>query len=401
MGNYEQAAALDTLHVGDLTYNLVLPDEPQFERPADVVSQAYDIQESEGDRRLHDVFFRSRLGRKATALGLVAGLAAPAGVSTEAVAADDTGFQTTTTVEVHNASESASAVAEKRIIIGEDVRLKKGTNMKRCHWTKGAFTNSVRLATGRLKYYRDSQRGYLCANKNSPTGYVKVKGGETGRPCFNPARDHAPRPRPNEKVVNVRRLNVSFVLRAVAEANAEAVCTGANASGHARGEVTQRFNLKNYLKMRGSSQAGIYLKLEDKAKAKAIANAHCDSTTTITNQPNVPPPPPTRQQNRPPTVEILNVPAHVIDTDQQQICATESDPDGDNLSARWTAQLGNVSAPYHPNGNLDETCTTYTPPNVPTNSTERETVTVSVSDGQFTASASGSFDVVDDNIRPF
>jgi hypothetical protein len=101
-------------------------------------------------------------------------------------------------------------------------------------------------------------------------------------------------------------------------------------------------------------------------------------------------------------VSILNAPKHDIDTDQIQICATESDPDGDHLFEAWTAEHGNVSAPFHPDATApDKVCTEYTPNDVPTGGSEQETVTITVSDGEASASDHATFPVVDDATVPF
>jgi hypothetical protein len=111
---------------------------------------------------------------------------------------------------------------------------------------------------------------------------------------------------------------------------------------------------------------------------------------------------PPQQQNRPPTVQILNKPQHDIDTDKIQICATENDPDGDHLAETWTAQHGTVSSPFHPDAtNPDKVCTEYTPNDVPAGQTVQEQVVITVSDGQASGRDEADFPVVDDAVRPF
>jgi len=124
--------------------------------------------------------------------------------------------------------------------------------------------------------------------------------------------------------------------------------------------------------------------LIDKAVAKVSAQAQCTETTS--NQ--TPPSPQQPPQNRPPQVMILNKPAHDIDTDQIQICAVESDADGDQLFDTWTAQIGNVSSEYKPDpiNAPDKVCVEYTPPDVPTGAQEEETVTINVTGGGQSAS---------------
>jgi hypothetical protein len=310
-------------------------------------------------------------------------------------------YNTSALLVMRHAKKNAFEVATKNIIVGEDVRLKKGVNLNNCHWTKGAFTNSMRLPNGRLKYYRDDKRGYLCRSSTSPTGWVKVKGGETGRVCYNPAKDK-PIAESKSEILNVRSLSTSFVLKITVNPTAEAICPGATATGSVRGEISQRFNLRNYLRKSGTSQSKLIFKLRDQAILKAEAEASCSSVVIPFVPPNTPPPQ-TINPNRPPSVTVINKPEHVIDTDQQQLCATKFDPDGDKLGEQFTAALGNVSAPYYPDITTqpNKVCTIYTPPDLPPGTTAQETVSVTVSDGSLTAGDSVNFTLVDDGIRPF
>lgn len=239
-----------------------------------------------------------------------------------------------------HAEERAVDVATKRIVIGEDVRL-KGTNWKDCFWTKGAFTNSMRLANGKLFYYRDDKRGKLCRNPNSPTGWVKVAGGETGRKCINPAKPKAIPEKPVE-VINVSKLNKSFTMRARAKANAKADCPGANASGGALAEIRQRFNLKRFLRMSGRGQARFSFRLYERAVTKAEARAECSSTEIITQQPLQPiivkpeqpqqPPPQVEKPNQAPTGFLPDQHERIVNTTAPHCVDQVSDPDGDPVS---------------------------------------------------------------------
>jgi hypothetical protein len=94
-------------------------------------------------------------------------------------------------------------------------------------------------------------------------------------------------------------------------------------------------------------------------------------------------------------VTIVNCPQHVFVNGQGQIQAVASDPDGDHLSVAWQATYGTVSN----DGSLS---TTYTAPGSPhadpdvNPGSDPEHVSVTVSDGKETASASCSFMVVHD-----
>lgn len=93
---------------------------------------------------------------------------------------------------------------------------------------------------------------------------------------------------------------------------------------------------------------------------------------------------PPKPDNRPPQVQINNGPQHVFVNGQVQICATFSDPDNDGLQVTWTASRGTVSS--------GRECVRYTAP-----ATEgSDTVTVTVSDGKESRSASVSFPIKKD-----
>lgn len=313
---------------------------------------------------VYDTLVNSTLGRKIAVGGAVLGLTGVFG-SEVAVAADApvTVTSTTLTVETGHASLSAQSVAQKQVTIGEDVHAKGKINMSKCHWTKGGFTNSMRLANGKVVYYHDSVPGKLCADKSSPTGEVKVAGGKTGRKCNNPATDNrqAPGPMVKGEVLNVASLNMNVKLHAVAEVTAKEVC--GTATG--KGEVLQRLNLKAYLRRRTAGKNHIGLVLKDKAIAKASANIDCKNTTstTVTNTtPPPPPPPPGAKLNHPPTITINNAPQHAFVNGQLEDCVTTFDPDGDALLTQVTAQRGTVSATRKDPANPNIVCVTYTAP---------------------------------------
>ncbi len=146
----------------------------------------------------------------------------------------------------------------------------------------------MRTPNGKLFYYPESKKAKLCRSENSPTGWVKVAGGKTGRDCHNPAKPSPTRQHKDIKVINVKKLNTNFTLKAHAKAYSNVVCPGASASAFAEAEVKQRFKLKSYLKMSGPGQAHTGIKLYDKAYAKAATSAHCDSTTINLTSPNNP-----------------------------------------------------------------------------------------------------------------
>lgn len=352
---------------------------------------------------MYDTFVNSRIGRRvavgSTVLG-VSGVGAPA-VAMGSTESPAPGVTTSVTIRTSSASLSAKGVAEKNITIGEDVRLKGKINWKKCHWTKGAFKNSMRLANGKIVYYHDPVKARLCRSKASPTGYVKVAGGSTGRKCFNPAADRGPVPGPMVKgeVLNVSKLNMRAKLHAIAEVIVAKECGIARG----KGEVIQHINLKSHLRLRGSAQSQRSLVLRDKAVAEAEASVSCKDTTTtvtiitppttpetcITNPALCPPP----KVNNQPTIEANN-PAHDVHVNGQvENCATTFDADGDQLLTRATAQRGTVSNIYRkdPN-NPNILCVRYTAPGTVGNDTLIWTT-------QDNKNASGAPDnVVDDSV---
>ena len=262
------------------------------------------------------------------------------------------------TMTVRGVKVSANAVANKRVIFGQNVNLKRGTNNKDCHWTKGAFTNSVILPNGKLRFYRDSKRGYLCRNENSLTGWVKKAGGETGKPCWNPAKDK-PMPKEDVKVYNIDKLNTSFTITAIAKASAFVECPGSWAKGSGSVSVQQKFNLKNYLRQSGTSQAKIGLTLNDRVIARARAEAGCSSVET-----NTPTPPKPQKHN--PTVEVFN-PNHVGTNGVIAFCETERDSDGYIVDRQFKIVQGggNYISDVYPGNDKGEFCRDYRGPSSP------------------------------------
>lgn len=248
---------------------------------------------------LYSAVVESKIGRKVvgglTASAVIAPLGAALGAEA-AGATDVPASENTTTMVVRNAQVKVSDVASKKVIVGEDVRIKVDKkNANNCVWTKPGqtWTNSVRLANGKLYYYPESTKAKICKDVYSPTGWVKKAGGKTGRNCGNPAKLTPMPEKPNVKVINVRDLDTSFVLRALAIAKGSVECPGASVSGYARAEAKQRFNLRSFLKMKGQAQVHTGMKIYDKAYASAELKLHCDSTTTTTTTTPKPPTPPT------------------------------------------------------------------------------------------------------------
>ncbi|HVX48478.1 MAG TPA: hypothetical protein VHA05_03945 [Candidatus Saccharimonadales bacterium] len=116
------------------------------------------------------------------------------------------------------ASESSSS---SEVIVLAYNSFKKGTevNSPKCHWTDGE--NSGETATGEVFWFYDTHM-YVCPNKESPTGWVKIKGGMTGARCFNAVKPNTP-PKPTPKIVMVESFGK---FKAVANAKARVKVKG-------------------------------------------------------------------------------------------------------------------------------------------------------------------------------
>jgi hypothetical protein len=357
-------------------------------------------------KRMFDHPWVRRIAAGASALAMVGAAEGPAAYATEYTDTPPAPAQpttkTTTTMRTSEGTVSAKDVATKKVYLLEDVKLRGTVHMDQCHWTKGGFTNSGRDANGKIRYYHDNIPAKLCRSEASPTGFVKVAGGTTGRNCRNPATEkRAPAPVIQGEVKILRSLNMKIKLKALSKVALIKEC------GYAKAEasVYQTINLKSWLRKKGNGEIRSVLALEDKATTKAEAKLKCVDTTTTTETTTTTPNQPTpKPENMPPTVSIENKPIkHDIDTDQLQICAMESDPDGDVLDDHWSAEQGNVSSSYHPDPQqYGKICVMYTPNDVPYGGQVQENVKVVVKDGHgHDAQDIASFPVVDDNVRPF
>ncbi len=279
-----------------LTANPIAPMELEVGTYPEEMAMAENFASSQVPEKtrsgLYSAVLESNLGRKVVGGIAATAITGPLGAALGAEAAGATDMPTAenaATMVVRNAQVKVSDVASKKVIVGEDVRIKVDKkNANNCVWTKPGqtWTNSVRLANGKLYYYPESVKAKICKDVYSPTGWVKKAGGKTGRDCGNPAKLKPMPEKPNVKVINVRDLDTSFVLRALAIAKGSVECPGASVSGYARAEAKQRFSLRSFLKMKGAAQVRTGIKIYDKAYASAEVKLHCDSTTTPVTPPN-------------------------------------------------------------------------------------------------------------------
>lgn len=184
-------------------------------------------------------------------------------------------------VSVESSSVAVSRVKVSSTIL-EDVQMSSGTDERQCHWVRGGY-NSGHDADGNLKWFHDSANARICKNNNSPTGWVKVAGGTTGRKCFNPyqPKGHAPGEVAKGKVVMVRsfeELNVQARAVAHVTVRGEEQCPdGSTISGRASAQATasERVNTRmlasspgDIAQMRKNMGQEVFSEAVSKAEAK-------------------------------------------------------------------------------------------------------------------------------------
>lgn len=234
----------------------------------------------------------------------------------------------------------------------EDVRMSyKGTNYKKCKWVKGGW-NSGRGVDGQLYYFWDPVRAYICRSRKSPTGWIKVKGGKTGRKCGNPWK---PKGKPKRVVKNVTlvrsfskfKINVS----ATASAKVSGRCPSTDVSGEATAtsNVSVVINMTMLIRAKGSSSA-LRVIVEQELKGQGIAEAKANLKLTCIS---APPPP---GEDVPPQISCV-YPAHVFTGGNVMIWCEAFDPDGDAVSINVISD----NASGHISGTIVNTPTTPVP----------------------------------------
>lgn len=197
-----------------------------------------------------------------------------------------------TTATITGAQAKASDIATGKVVVLADMLVRPDVrpSSPRCFWTKGGFWNSGSGTNGKSYSFWDKVPGKLCPSKKSPTGYVKVAGGTSGRNCGNVASAKKPAfPVIRGKVITVRSFaNVRVVLKAAVAVRVTAVCGWAEA----RAEAFATVSLRQYMKGSGPVETRLYAELTGKATAKASAQLSCVTTP--------PPPPPVPPKTPPP-----------------------------------------------------------------------------------------------------
>lgn len=280
---------------------------------------------------------------------------------------------------------SASDMASGRIWIGSDVRL-KGTQYKspKCYWTKGGFTNSM-MVDGQLKYYWDSVPGKLCPNKNSPTGWVKVAGGTTGRLCDNPAKAGTMPGLLKGTIINVRStVNVWLPLNAKVSVVIDDRANGCYASASA--SALARIRLNVFIRARGNVDVNIFADMFAKLETRASASTDCKPgptttvtvpgtttvvttpgpTTTTTTTPGPTTTTTTTPANQPPSLANQTQPEEVFNNGETypNICVTVSAKNGNSINVIFGATYGSFMASTRTltSSGVDRVCTTYIAP---------------------------------------
>ncbi len=195
--------------------------------------------------------------------------------------------------------------------VGQWVMVSKASvNHKRCVWTKPGqrWTNS---ATG-VGFYPEKTRAKLCKSSQSSTGWVKVAGGRTGSPCYNPAippKKKQPKLK-WKKVLDVKSLqDFSFVVKAKAFAsiNLQAMINcpsgsfaiglrataGSRAWGHYKVSIDSDVLLRSGGKVNGRVRTvirhSLALQMAARAAAKASGQVTYKCGGGVTPPPQCPP----------------------------------------------------------------------------------------------------------------
>lgn len=296
---------------------------------------------------------------------------------------------TPVTEQVVGVRASASDIETGKVTILADMNLKGTIRTKRltptgCHWTHGGFWNSGVGANGKRYSFWDSVPGELCPNRNSPTGWVKVAGGTSGRNCHNIAGEKPVYAVVTGRVIMVRSFaNVKIHLHAQAYASAtNQNCPGSLATGSGTADIT--ISLTEFVKSRGPIEAELTGDATAKASASATASVQCAppttttvTSTTTTTQTSPPPPPP------PPAPTVSATTINDVDAggSSPNFCVTWNVPGSDSGSLTVTATYGHFS----PSGSTgvsggSSSCqwTYYAPGEVPAGG--KDTVTVTLRD---------------------
>ena len=213
--------------------------------------------------------------------------AAPGAVQKCTTTTDANGVKTTicvtgTQATVAGKTASASALVSGSVTILADSTVKGGVKVVQihssgCHFVRN-FKNSGKDAKGHLHFFVD-HNGTLCPSKASPTGWVKVSGGMTGRHCMNPAAEM------NSKfkvikgtVLLVKSLHIVIPVRGSVSVYVQDTCGHAAASSLASATIT----LTAYARSKGNVSINTFGKTVLSLKTSVKASITCGPTQTVT-----------------------------------------------------------------------------------------------------------------------
>lgn len=188
----------------------------------------------------------------------------------------------------------------------EDVKMYQDINWKQCQWVNGGY-NSGRTADGQLQWFHDPVAAKICRNPHSPTGWVKVAGGQSGRNCGNPYKPNGQPPGPvvNGPVVTVGsfdKMNMNVTANASVNLSQDITCPdGSKLSAQSSGVASAKVNVTRQMMISAQSNTNnLEVQMRDSAKAQAVAKAQgkieatC-GTTEVTPPPEKPETPPVTQ----------------------------------------------------------------------------------------------------------
>lgn len=199
---------------------------------------------------------------------------------------------------------SASDVVSDTITFIQDEHISgyKSVKPASCVW-ESTFWNSGTAADGKKLWFKD-HNGEICRDSHSPTGWVKVAGGITGRDCGNEAKPFGPAPGPVTKEFEILpTLNEQVKITATSTVEASEPCGSAEASATS----SETVNLEAYLRG-GSDQEGVIDGgITATATAAAEAQVTCVPVTPVViyNPPVTPPAPVTISITQESTAEAL------------------------------------------------------------------------------------------------
>jgi hypothetical protein len=255
--------------------------------------------------------------------------------------------------------------------------------------------NGYKVVNGKW-YYRFEKNVKYCPNPNSPTGYAKVGGGDTGKDCENPFKPGRRSPGPVLKgpITELTSFNVHIPEKAQARAAVHGQCPGIDVGGDASasGLVSTVINQRLILKAKGKAsvlKALVREALSGKGIAKAVARLHLDCnmptktitqpgttttrtvttpgtttqiTTTTTTSP--PPPKPVVEVNTVQEITASDYSVNPADIRHPRLCGSVKTQPGDVLKVSFSGHEGTFDNPNLPDmtadGTKQQVCNTYT-----------------------------------------